>query len=94
MPLSWGRTFVTLIPQNDSQQLVTDFYPISLCNVSYKVITKILANHLKNVISKLVGHEQSAFLVGRSTFDNIIAAQEIAHSLEFDYLSLYDDGKN
>lgn len=33
---------------------------------------------------KLVGHEQSAFLTGKSSFDNIIIVQEIVHSLESD----------
>lgn len=40
----------------------------------YKVISKILTNHLKNVIHKLVGPEQSNFLSCYSTFNNIIDA--------------------
>lgn len=50
----------------------------------YKVISKILANHLKYVTQNLVGPEQSGFLPWYSTFDNIIATQEIAHSIETD----------
>ncbi|XP_039116442.1 uncharacterized protein LOC120251854 [Dioscorea cayenensis subsp. rotundata] len=84
IPSSWGKTFVVLIPKVDHPQKVTDFRPISLCNVCYKLISKILAERLKVILPKLIGIEQSGFLEGRSTFDNIIAVHELAHSLEFD----------
>lgn len=64
--------------------MVTDFRPISLCKVYYKVIAKILANRLKFVIHSLVGPEENGFLLGCGAYDNIISAQEIAHSLEID----------
>lgn len=84
LPLAWNKTFVALIPKTNNPQMVSDFCPISLCNVSYKVISKILATRLKHVIHNLVSHEQSGFIPGWSTFDNILAAQEIVHSLESD----------
>lgn len=34
------------------------------------------------MLSKLIGLEQSGFLAGQSTFDNILAVQEIIHSME------------
>lgn len=34
------------------------------------------------MIHKLIGPEQAGFILGRGTFDNIIVAQEIAHSIE------------
>lgn len=42
----------------------------------------MLANRLKIVIHKLIGPEQSGFIPGQGTFDNIIACQQIAHSIE------------
>lgn len=47
MPKAWGRTYVALIPKIGHPKKVVDFRPISLCNIYYKIITKILANHLK-----------------------------------------------
>lgn len=46
---------------------------------------KILANQLKYFIHKIVGPKQNGFIPGRGTFDNIIAAQDIAHSLGYNF---------
>lgn len=37
-----SRTLITLIPKVDNITKLRDFIPTSLCNVSYKVITKIV----------------------------------------------------
>lgn len=77
-----GKPFVALIPKKTNSIYVTDFRPISLCNVCYEVISKMLANHLKSMIHTLFGPKQARLIPGRGVVDNIIAAQEIAHSLE------------
>ncbi|XP_073005617.1 uncharacterized protein [Typha latifolia] len=66
MPKAWGDTFITLIPKKEHPVKVEDYRPIALCNVSYKVIAKIMANRLKAVLAKLIGPEQVAFVAGRS----------------------------
>lgn len=58
------------------------FKPISLCNVLLKVVTKILANRLRAVMTQLTGPYQSSFIEGCSTVDNITIAQEMIHSLQ------------
>ncbi|GKF32385.1 hypothetical protein Tco_0102183 [Tanacetum coccineum] len=45
--------------------LITDFHPILLIGIHYKIIAKILANRLSKVIDKIISKEQSAFIVGR-----------------------------
>lgn len=72
LPSSWGKTLIILIPKKDKPKLVSDFRPISLCNVCFKIITKILANWLKSVLLSLIGREQVGFVSGRCPFDNII----------------------
>ena len=54
-----------------------DLQPISLCNVVYKVVAKILANRLKVLLPKLVSSNQSAFIEGRSIIDKIVMAFEL-----------------
>lgn len=51
----------------------------------YKIIFKTLPERLKSVIPKLISPEQAGFLFGRFTFDNILAAQEVAHSIETEH---------
>lgn len=57
LPHSWGKTYVVLIPKISHPISVKDFRPISLCNICYKMISKILANHLKLVIHNIIGPE-------------------------------------
>lgn len=57
-----------------------EFRPISLCNVVYNVVFKVfVVNRLKSILPYLISPSQCVFVAGRSIFDNVIAAHEIAH---------------
>lgn len=60
---------------------ITQFRPISLCNVLFKTITKTMGERLKKVMVKLIGPAQASFLPGRLSTDNIIVVQEAVHSM-------------
>ena len=49
-----NHTNVVLIPKKRSPTAPMDFLPISLCNVIYKIIAKVLANRLKVVLSEII----------------------------------------
>lgn len=61
-------------------QFVNDLRPISLRNVVFKILSKIIANKLKNVLDKIISPVQCAFVEGRSVADNYILANEVLHS--------------
>ncbi|XP_023642406.1 uncharacterized protein LOC111831641 [Capsella rubella] len=76
-----NETNICLIPKGDRPREMAGFRPISLCNVSYKVISKILSLRLKKYLPDLISETQSAFVAGRLITDNILIAQENFHAL-------------
>ena len=80
VPPHLNDTQIALIPKKLASHLPSDFRPISLCNVVYKIIAKSLANRLKGHLPDYIHPSQQAFIEGRRISNNIIVAQEIAHS--------------
>jgi Reverse transcriptase (RNA-dependent DNA polymerase) len=81
LPAMIARSNMVLVPKISEPKKVTYFRPISVCNVLYKVISKILCNRLKPYISQLVGNNQNAFIPGRDIADNVILMREVVHFL-------------
>ena len=70
-----------LIPKVKSPEKMSDFQPISLCNVIYKIISKVLANMLKQILPNIISSTQNAFVLRRLIIDNILVAYETLHTM-------------
>ncbi|KAA3481303.1 reverse transcriptase [Gossypium australe] len=67
--LELNNTLIVLIPKTHNPVEFSQFRPISLCSVLYKLVMKALSS------------EQAGFVAGRNITDNIIIAQEVIHSM-------------
>jgi hypothetical protein len=77
---STNSTFLALIPKEANPVTFDHFRPISLCNASYKILSKLLANRIKPLLEKLISPSQGGFVKGRHILDNVILVQETIHS--------------
>lgn len=72
VPLDVNTSVICLIPKVEYPKSLTQFRPISLCNVIVKIVSKILANRLQLVMSAVTGPFQSSFILGRLASNNVV----------------------
>ena len=81
VPHPLNHTFLTLIPKIKNPISVSNYCPISLCNVLYKIFSKVLANHLKKNLTKHYFRATKCFYKNCLISDNILVAFETLHSM-------------
>ncbi|KAK3189021.1 hypothetical protein Dsin_028582 [Dipteronia sinensis] len=79
---SINNTVICLIPKCQNPEEISEYRPISLCNVIYKAIAKAITNRLKPVLGDVISKTQSAFVPGRLISDNTIIVFECLHRIK------------
>ena len=80
-PPNFNETHIVLIPKIKESRHVSNYRPISLCNVAYKIASKAIANKLKKKFPSIISDTQSAFVHGRLITDNVLVAFETMHHI-------------
>lgn len=79
LPSEINRTLVCLISKKKNPQQMTDIRPISLCNMLFRVLSKVMANRVKECLPDLISINQSAFIQDRLLTNNALIAYELNH---------------
>jgi hypothetical protein len=71
-----------LIPKIQNLTSVNHYRPISLCNVVYKAISKILVAKMRPLLDRIISPCKSAFVPGRWIGENQVIVKELMHSFK------------
>jgi hypothetical protein len=69
-----NHTYITLIPKKQGACNFNHFRSISLCNFYYKIISKIIVNRMRPLLSKIIDPSQAAFVPDRWIAENMVLA--------------------
>jgi len=79
---AFNASFIALIPKEENAMTPDGFRPIALCNVVYKIISKVIVNKLKALLLALFSEEKIGYVEGRQILNNVIQAHEVVHSIK------------
>jgi len=82
LPKGCNASFIALIPKARDPSSLDQFRPISFVGVIYKIITKVLSSHMKNIMPFIIDECQLAFISGRGLLDNVVMANEVLEDIK------------
>lgn len=75
-------THIVLLLKVSTPRNIRQFKPISLCNVLYKIISKVIVNRMGGLLDCYIHENQGAFIQGRHISNNVLIAYEVLHTLK------------
>ena len=97
-PESWKQSKCTLIPKKTTNlDQLANWRPITLENCDLKIFSRILSNRVQQVISSIIGPEQTGFIAGRRIHHSVLTIEAALNSdaygsylLSLDWSKAYD----
>lgn len=77
-----NKNHIVLIPKIEKSRKISQFRSISLCNVLYKIIAKVLVNRINGMLDWGIDKGQGAFILKRLISDNVMITYKILYSLK------------
>ncbi|GBG61374.1 hypothetical protein CBR_g20405 [Chara braunii] len=77
LPQGFADAYVVLLFKKGAKEDVRNWRPISILNALYKILAKVLANRLKEVLPSIIDSTQTGFVAGRQILSKILLAQQI-----------------
>ncbi|XP_020681050.1 uncharacterized protein LOC110098531 [Dendrobium catenatum] len=77
LPKGVKATALAIVPKKKNASNISDYRPIALCNVLYKIIAKTMATRIKPFMYLIVKDNQAGFVNSRVSTDNILLANDI-----------------
>ena len=82
LPLSLRRAIITLLYKKDDPEDLKNWHPISLLNMDYKILTKVVTNRLRPIMPSLIHQDQTCSVIGRSYEDNATLLRDLCSYVE------------
>ena len=78
LSISQRQGIITLIPKpNNDTTLLDNLRPISLLNIDYKILTKVIAKRLEKFLPKIINPDQTGYVKNRFIGKNIRLISDI-----------------
>lgn len=89
MPESLNSSFISLIPKVDHLDKFGDLRPISICNMLYKIVVKLISLRIKPLLSNYISQEQFGFLSNNHIHEVVGDAHDTFHSIKTKELNAF-----
>jgi hypothetical protein len=77
----YNSNVIALLPKTSSATSIDQYRPIAMANFKFKIISKIIADRLANIMPSLISEEQMGFIHDRNIKDCLCIASEAVNLL-------------
>ena len=82
LPPNYNANTLILIPKTPNADNIDQYRPLALTNFKFKIISKVLADRLSQILPNLISQEQRGFIRGRNIKDCIALTSEAINVLD------------